>query len=153
MRSGEAEYVNTPHLPWPAHVSPQGTERQGLSKARTGQAVGDKVVVRRILPPCGAHALESPPHPAEAPPHPSASSQLIPGCSVSSSQPCYPKASQHVFPNPQPQGVLNFTSPVVLKTSSSNTIRTIFSLLDQNRAWWGTVGRGGWSCPLSLSLL
>lgn len=51
-------------------------------------------------------------------------------CSLSSSQPCYPKPSRHVFPNPQPQGVLNFTSPVVLKTSSSNTIRTIFSLLD-----------------------
>lgn len=139
MRSGKAEYVNTPHLPWPVHVSPQGTGRRGLSKARTGQAVGNKAVVRRILPPCGAHALESPPHPAEALPHPSASSQLIPGCSLSSSQPCYPKASQHIFPNPQPQGVLNFTSPVVLKTSSSNTIRTIFSLLDQNRAWWGVV--------------
>lgn len=132
--------MNTPHLSWPVHVSPQGTGRWGLSKARAGQAVGDEAVVRRILPPCGAHALESPTHPAEAPPHPSASSQLIPGV--------FPLLLSALLPQAFPTCLPKPPAPGCSQLYQSCRAQNVLTLLVPFSPSWTKTEPGGWGGPV-----
>lgn len=147
--------MNTPHLSWTVHVSPQRTGLRGLSKARTGQAAGEKAVVRRILPPCGAHAPESPPHPAEAPPHPSASSQFIPRVFPLLFSALLPQGFPTCLPKAPAPGCSQLCLPVLSSSKQPYSQWSSSNILGPFCPSWtkGEPGGGGWSCPLSLSLL